>query len=358
MTLGPVIAALLVAASADRPRAVPTLPRDAKLDGNTKELAGGLALKSTEGDAKDGYVARFAVRKDLLLVGIDVSDGVVTPLDTLSLALQFPDAGTTARGYLYKVTIDGLKPPDGDSGLPPFAAKLVKAVVQRNARGFSVELAIPARALPRFPSKEPLVLDACLVFEDRDEPGVSSTAGNCRGGATVGGPLRLPDDVRKQLKLSPPEVVQGIEARESGWVGFGALHYPHWVQSDVDLTQDRLARFVADAVVEPKVVHIPVPERMELPDGRPLYAILTGKDPYVQEGECNGDDELRLGLYAVTGKTATRGLEWPAATCVLGRAVSIALNHEGALTIGYSNGAVTHFLWSSDHFERTEYGKR
>jgi hypothetical protein len=67
---------------------------------------------------------------------------------------------------------------------------------------------------------------------------------------------------------------------------------------------------------------------------------------------------LRPGLYLVTGKTALRVLEWPAATCALGRAASMELDEEGALAIGYSNGATMNFAWSGNHFERTELGKR
>jgi hypothetical protein len=86
--------------------------------------------------------------------------------------------------------------------------------------------------------------------------------------------------------------------------------------------------------------------------------VVSGKDPYAVEGKCEADQELRLGLYLVQGKTALRVLEWPAATCALGRAISVGVDEEAALTIGYSNGATVNFVWSGDHFERTELGKR
>ena len=101
-----------------------------------------------------------------------------------------------------------------------------------------------------------------------------------------------------------------------------------------------------------------VPETLSLPDGRPVVSVLTGKNPYAVDGRCDADSELRMGLYLVTGTTALRVLEWPAATCALGRAASMELDEEGALTIGYSNGATMNFVWSGDHFGQTQLGKR
>ena len=49
-------------------------------------------------------------------------------------------------------------------------------------------------------------------------------------------------------------------------------------------------------------------------------------------------------------------LECPAATCALGRATSVVLDDDGSLTIGYSGGTIATYSWSTDHFERTEYG--
>jgi len=95
-----------------------------------------------------------------------------------------------------------------------------------------------------------------------------------------------------------------------------------------------------------------------MPDGRLLLAVLSGENPYTADGKCDAGKELRLGLYLVKGKTAQRVLEWPAATCALGRATSVVLDEEGALSIGYSNGPTINFAWSGDHFERTELGER
>jgi hypothetical protein len=34
----------------------------------------------------------------------------------------------------------------------------------------------------------------------------------------------------------------------------------------------------------------------------------------------------------------------------------VVLDGEGALTLGYASGATIDFIWSGDHFERTEIG--
>lgn len=86
--------------------------------------------------------------------------------------------------------------------------------------------------------------------------------------------------------------------------------------------------------------------------------MVSGKNPYAVAGQCDSERELRLGLFLVNGKTAQRALEWPAATCALGRAQAVGLDEEGALIIRYSNGATINFAWSGDHFERTELGNR
>ena len=174
----------------------------------------------------------------------------------------------------------------------------------------------------------------------------------------VSGSLRLPDDLRKGLKLKPPDSIDGLEARANAWLGFAALRYPKWIAADANLTAEALVALATDSPVDPKEAKIPLPGNMSAKDGRSLFPVLSGKDPYAVEGECNAEDELRLGLYAVKGKIADRVLEWPAATCALGRALSFSFNDEGSLTIGYSNGSTTTFAWSSDHFERTELGER
>jgi hypothetical protein len=67
-------------------------------------------------------------------------------------------------------------------------------------------------------------------------------------------------------------------------------------------------------------------------------------------------NELRMAMYAVSGAAALRVLEWPAATCQLGRAMRFELSPEGNLLIGYTGGSTAHFTWAGDHFERSELG--
>ena len=40
----------------------------------------------------------------------------------------------------------------------------------------------------------------------------------------------------------------------------------------------------------------------------------------------------------------------------LGRALSVSLDEDGELSVGYSSGATVRFTWDRDHFERVEYG--
>jgi hypothetical protein len=51
-----------------------------------------------------------------------------------------------------------------------------------------------------------------------------------------------------------------------------------------------------------------------------------------------------------------RVLDWPAMSCALGRALSVSLDEDGELSVGYSSGATVRFAWDRDHFERIEYG--
>jgi hypothetical protein len=115
---------------------------------------------------------------------------------------------------------------------------------------------------------------------------------------------------------------------------------------------------VTSKAVNPDAVHIPLPKHMTAPDGRPIVGFLTGADPYAVQDQCDITKELRLVLYAYEGSQAHRVLEWTAASCPLGRAASISFESDGALTIGYANGATTTFVWSADHFEQTQLGMR
>ncbi len=320
-------------ALAQKTRPVPALKKEVTVDGALNELAAGLALKPIEGDAWSG---RVGYRKDTLYLGVEAK-GAASPDDVVEVSLHFPSAGTTAEGRVLHFGVAGLKDP------------LIQARTKREEGGLTVEAAIPARALPRFPAREPLVFDLCVTWKG---------ASNCAQGSMTGGAARLPEDFRKSLRLKPPESVVGLEGRPGGWVGFAMLHYPVWVSSDVPLTAPVLRRLVTDREVDPRAAGINLPDVLVLPEGQKLLTVLSGQDPYEVPGQCDVERELRLGLYLVKGQTAERVLEWPASTCPLGRAAAVELDEQGELTLGYTNGATVTFVWSKDRFERTEIGSR
>ncbi|RKG73667.1 hypothetical protein [Corallococcus terminator] len=350
------------AQDAARPsRPVPVLKKAPQPEKGLKDFGSPMVLKplTVEG-ATANFSARVGWRKDTLFVGVEATDNQLLAGDLITLTLSFPDAGPTATGYTYRFAFDGQRTSPPESGTPAFAQKLVNAAVHRQGDTLSVVALVPVRALPRFPAVAPLVMDLCITYEDQDQVGAKTVpVSNCTGGTTmVGEALRLPDDARKNLKLKPPASVTALEAAPTGWLGWGILPYPDWAQGDAALNPASLRALVAPNAVDASKMSVNVPDALSLPDGRPVVTVLTGKNPYAVEGQCDSDDELRMGLYVVSGKTAQQALEWPAATCALGRASSVELDEEGALTIGYSNGAIVNFVWSADHFDRTEIGKR
>jgi hypothetical protein len=331
-------------------KVVPSLAREPKLDGQLKDFPGTLTLApQAPAGASASFTARAGWRKDALYVGVEAKDAQLQAGDELTLTLFFPEAGPTAIGHTFRFGQEGKRASPADSGTPEFAQKRVDVGVKQGANTLALEVAIPARAFPRFPARGPLVFDLCLTFKD---------VSNCKGGGMLGEALRLPDGFRKGLELKPPKDVVALEGRQEGWLGYGMLHYPAWVEADARLTPALLVKLVAPNAVSAEKAGVNVPETLSLPDGRPLLAVLTGESPYTADGGCDANKELRLALYLVKGKTAQRVLEWPAATCALGRATSVVLDEEGALSIGYSNGPTINFAWSGDHFERTELGKR
>ncbi|MGZ3459185.1 MAG: hypothetical protein ACXU86_11855 [Archangium sp.] len=330
-------------------RAVPRLARAPKVDGNLEDFPATLTVKPPASTAASAsFTARVGWRKDTLYVGVETT-GEQQAGEPLTLTLFFPEAGPTASGHVFSFGPEGKRASPPESGTPEFAQKQVEAGAQRKGHTESFEVAIPARAFPRFPAKEPLVLDLCLT---------SGNVSNCQGGEMMGDALRLPDDFRKGLGLKPPAGVVALEGRPEGWLGDGALHFPAWVQADEPLTPAMLEGMVTPHPTTAQKAGVNVPETLSLPNGKPLVAVLSGESPYAADGRCDEGKELRLGLYLVKGKTAQRVLEWPAATCALGRAINVVLDEEGALSIGYSNGPIINFAWSGDHFERTELGKR
>jgi hypothetical protein len=350
-----------VASSAERSaRAVPALPKPPSVQKGLAGLASPLVLKPTPpAGATASFTAKVGYRKDTLYVGVEATDDQLVAADLLTLSLFFPGAGMTATGYTWRFAFDGKRASGKDSGTPEFAQERVNAAVQRRGNTLVLVASVPVRAFPRFPVSEPLVMDLCITYEDQDGAGAKAVpVSNCQGGAMVGESLKLPDELRKGLKLRPPQAVTAVEPAKDGWLGWDLLSYPAWAQGDEPLTPASLRALVAKDALDPTKLGVNVPDALSLADGRPLATVLTGKNPYAVEGRCDSEQELRLGLYLVTGKTARRVLEWPAATCALGRAASVEVDEEGALSIGYSNGATINFAWSGDHFERTELGKR
>lgn len=336
------------AASAARPaQAVPALARAPRLDGSPRELSPAVTLNGGT------FTAKVAYRQSTLYVGLIT--GATSPKDLFEVSLHFPDAGVTAPGYVFRVAPQGkVSAPTGDESTPAFADAQVKAAAQVGRAGFSAELAIPLTAFPRFPLKGPMTLELCVTLHAA-ENGETHERSNCQGGA-MPQPLRLPDALRRGLGLKPPSDVVSLEASDGGWLGYGVLLYPRWIQASEPIDAGTLKRLLPSEAVDPDAVGVGLPRKLQLPRGGELLSVLSGHNPYEQPGTCDGDKELRLGLFLVHGKSAERVLDFPAANCALGRATSVVLDEEGALTISYTNGATTHFTWSGDHFEQTQIG--
>lgn len=360
LLLAPVLAS---AQEQERPsKLVPALAKAPKLNGAFKDFASSLTLRPPASvDASASFTTRVGWRKEILYVGVEATDDQLLAGDLITLTLFFPGAGPTATGNSFRFAFDGKRASSKESGTSAFAQEQVEAAVQRDEGKLNLEIALPASAFPRFPAVEPLVFDLCITYEDQDSVGQKGPpVSNCKDGGMLGEALKLPDEFRRGLKLKPPEDVLAFEAVPGGWLGWGVLHYPNWVEAQKPLSSASLQAMVATDAVEPKKVDLNVPDSLILPGGRTILTVVSGKNPYAVEGKCDAEQELRLGLYLVMnkGRTAKRALEWPAATCALGRALSVSMDEEGALSIGYSNGATINFAWSGDHFERTEIGKR
>jgi len=355
-----VVAALLgspVAVAQTRPaKAVPALPKAPKLDGKTSEFARALTVKKVEQDGT-GFVLKAGYAKTTLFLSLDITDDLINGADAVEVMMHFPDAGTTAEGHRLRFAFDGKRTAEGDFAAPMHAQEGVRSAVATHAKGMSMEIAIPAESLPRFPASEPMLFDLCVTYEDRDTVGIPpNSVSNCTGASMGDEAVKLPDDFRRRLGLKPPSEVVGIERRAKGWIGYGVMHYPIWAYGDGTLTRESLTALVTEEPVEPASAAINLAPVLEIGRNK-IVSVLSGKNPYAVEGKCNPDVELRLGLYLVKGRAADRALEWVAASCALGRA-SVSLEDDGDLTIGYSNGATVQFLWTGGKFQRTEIGRR
>lgn len=357
-------AVVLCAISAAPPKvkpgkAIPVAARRPVIDGKLKDVAPSLELPVAKPafDATARVGLKLTFHSGVLFVAATVKDDDPLPADVLALTLHFPEAGALAGGHVYRFGPEGLKPPTNEAELPPHAAALLRAKALPEGAGFTLEAGIPARALPRFPAQGPLNVTVCADYldaeeEDDDQP---ATLHTCEGTEMKGGPVRLPDELRKPLKTPLPADVEGVEGAEDGWVGFGELAAPAWLQGDAALTPERVRSLAtAGRAIEPEKVALPIPTTLELEDTL-LVPVLFGANPFAGE-RCAPKNELRLSLYAVKDATAHRVLEWPVATCSLGRAMRFELTDQGGLIVGYTNGGTAHFTWMTDHFERSELG--
>ncbi len=361
MLLTTCLTALLAAppaANAEKPiKPLPSLGKEPKIDGELKDLAPAPDFKMPESasGSSSGLGLKAAFKKDTLFLGITVTDDKLLDVDQLDVTLYFPGSGTTSKGVVYRFGSDGLREAPADIGAPPFAQALVKAAAKPSKTGYVIEIAVPARALPRFQAFKQLGLSICVDYADVDmEGGEASKITTCPTGEMVG-LTRIPDELRRNLKLTPTADVEGIEAREKGWLGYSKLHYPTWALADETFTPESLAELIAGENAIPAAsVALPSP-KLVLNDNRPIFTILTGKNPYVRD-TCVSDNELRMAMYVTRDRVASRVLEWPAATCKLGKAMRLELGAEGSLEIGYTSGTTHHFTWTVDHFERSELG--
>ncbi len=351
---------VLAAAPAEKPiKPLPSLGKEPKVDGNLKDLSPALDIKmpdSAEGSSASLKV-KTAWRKDTLYVGITVNDDKLVDDDKLDLHLYFPESGLTSKGHGFRFTSQGAVEAPSALAAPEFALKLVKAAAEPFEGGYTLEAAFPVRALPRFQATRQLGLTLCATYADADIKGAeTSKLSTCTGGEMTGGPTRIPDEMRKGLKLTPSADVEGIEPRERGWLGYSKLHYPTWAAGDDALTTASLGELIAgDAALVPSSVSLPIPEQLLLPDNRPIFIVLTGQNPHLKD-KCVEGHELRMAMYVVKGKFANRVLEWPAANCKLGRAMRFELSPDSELQIGYTNGTTQRFTWTAEHFERAELG--
>jgi hypothetical protein len=325
---------------------VPALAKAPRIDGQLGDLAGGLKLTATSFQARVGRV------KDTLYLGVDVTDASPVSADLLKLTLHFPTAGTTAAGYGFTFAQDGQR---ADDLSPRFAKERLKVKVKKREGGMTYEVAIPARAFPRFPARAPFLLDLCVTYEDREQIAAEpKAASNCQGAAMLGSALKLADGFLKELRVAPPKEVEGVEGRPTAWLGYGQKQAPVWVQSSSPLTAKSLRAVAVSNAKDPEALRLFLPP-LKLPDGRSLFAVVWGDEPHQDDGRCSEERELKLALYAVKDNAAQQVMEWPAASCALGKAISVVWD-DGDLVIGYSTGATVRFTWSEDHFERTEIG--
>ncbi len=357
------VASLALAPATAAPREEPCLRKVAELarrprvDGELKDWVGATPWLSRAATGHSpGLTARAGAFGDTLYLGIEVTDDHLEASPVLTVGLHAPEAGVAAPGRIFYFGPDGTHPSTPEEA-PAYAQAALEAAVLRTPRGLGVEVALPLLSLPRLPAHGPLLLEVCLAYGATDTEGASAPRlSACAPGAPAPVRLELPESMLSSLRQhAPPEVV-ALEARPGGWVGFGERVEPRWIFADKPLTLPSLRALVSESSLDPSALRLYIPDRMTLPDGGAVLAVLTGLDPFEAEDACSPDREVRFLLYRVKGRIAERVLDWPARSCALGRALSVSLDPSGELTVGYSSGATQRFIWSRDHFERTEYG--
>lgn len=338
-------------------RKVAELSRRPRVDGDLKDLVGATPVLTRVASGRaPGLTARAGVFGDTLYLGIDVADADAN--QALTLGLHAPEAGVAAPGRVFYLGADGKRPSTLEEA-PGYAQAAWEVAVVRTARALAVEAAFPPVALPRLPAHGPLLVELCLAMGPTDSEGPPvQRLSACPPGSPPPVRLELPESVLSGLRPKVPPEVVALEARPGGWVGFGERVDPRWILADKPLTLASLRALVSENALDPSALRLYVPDRMTLPDGGAVLAVFTGQDPFDAQDSCSPDREVRFLLYRVKGRIAERVLDWPARSCSLGRALSVALDPSGELTVGYSSGATERFIWSRDHFERTEYGNQ
>jgi hypothetical protein len=347
------------AASHEEPcvRKVAELARRPRVDGELKDLVGATPLLGCAPTGRaPALSARAAVFGDTLYLGIEAAEDHPEAGQVLTLGLHAPEAGVAAPGRIFYVGPDGKRPSTPEEA-PAYAQSALEAAVVRTPRGLGIEMGLPVLSLPRLPAHGPLLLEMCLMSGAPDtESATAPRLSACPPGAPAPVRLELPESMLSGVRQHVPPEVVALEARPGGWVGFGERVEPRWIFADKPLTLPSLRALVSESSLDPSALRLYIPDRMTLPDGGAVLAVLTGQDPFDSEDTCSPDREVRFLLYRVKGRVAERVLDWPARSCALGRALSVSLDPTGELTVGYSSGATQRFIWSRDHFERTEYG--
>jgi hypothetical protein len=305
----PFLLSTFLLAAADEPppaRPVPELARSPKVDGVLGDFRRGLPLtaKPLEG-ASAQLTGRLGAFRDTLYVALEVQDEAITDRDRVTLALHFPEAGVTAGGAVFRFGPGGKLDPRPEDGVSPGTLALVDAAVHRTKKGMSLEVALPARALPRFPARDALVLELCLSYDDADDAGpAAKEISTCVTGAPPPEVQALPSGFRQGLRPRPPPEGQSVEGRPGGWVGYHGQVDPG-VLGDRPLNEQSLRVLVAEAPSIPRQCgSCTVPDAASGRQGAAGGPHRTG--PFGVDESCAPEREMRLAVFWVKGRVGER----------------------------------------------------